>query len=74
MSHLSNRSNTSSGRSSIGTREYPNFDGNTHLAQTQSYFDLSGTSHIVHSIDVEMDSANWIPMDTLLRYSTLQDC
>ena len=40
---------------------YPNFHGNTRLAQTQIYFDLSGTSHIVPSLDVEMDSANWNP-------------
>ena len=61
MSHSSNRSTTTSGRSSIGSREYSNFHGNTRLAQTQIYFDLSGTSHIVHSLDVEMDSANWNP-------------
>ena len=58
MSHSSNRSTTTSKRSSIGTREYLNFHGNTRLAQT---LDLSGTSHIVHSLDVEMDSANWNP-------------
>ena len=45
--------------SSIGTEEYPNFHGNTRLAQTQSYFNLTGNSHIVHSLDVEMDSSNW---------------
>ena len=40
MSHSSNRSTTTtSGRSSIGTEEYPNFHGNTHLALTQRYFD-----------------------------------
>ena len=47
--------------SSIGTEEYPNFHGNTRLAQTQSYFNLTGNSHIVHSLDVEMDSSNWNP-------------
>ena len=56
----SNRSTTTtSGRSYIGTEGYPNFHGNTCLAQTQSYFDLSGNSLIVHFLDVEMDSANW---------------
>ena len=62
MSHSSYRSTTTtSGRSSIGTEEYPNFHGNTRLAQTQSYFDLTGNSHVVHSLDVEMDSSNWNP-------------
>ena len=57
MSHSSYRSTTTtSGRSSIGTQEYPNFHGNT-----QSYFDLTGNSHVVHSLDVEMDSSNWNP-------------
>ena len=60
MSHSSYRSTTTtSGRSSIGTEEYPNFHGNTRLAQTQSYFDLTGNFHVVHSLDVEMDSSNW---------------
>ena len=60
MSHSSNRSTTAtSGRSSIRTRLYPNFHSNTRLAQTQIYFELSGTSHIVHSLDVEMYSVNW---------------
>ena len=61
MSHSSNRSTTTSGRSSIRTKLYPNFHGNTCLAQTQSYYDLSGTSHIMHSLDIEMDSASWNP-------------
>ena len=61
MSHSSNRSTTNSGRSSVRTKLYLNFHGNTCLAQTQIYFDLSGTSHIVHSLAVEMDSANWNP-------------
>ena len=31
------------------------------LAKTQSYFDLFGNSHVMHSLDVEMDSSNWNP-------------
>ena len=56
----SNRSTTTtSGRSYIGTEGYLNFHGNTCLARTQSYFDLSGNFLIVRFLDVEMDSANW---------------
>ena len=38
---------------------FPNFQGNSSLSQTQSYFNLSGTFHTVYSLDTEVDTANW---------------
>ena len=47
-----------------------------NLDKTHCYFDLTGTSHIMHSLDLEVDSANWnLPGHTIdvLCY-TQQDC
>ena len=46
-------------RERISTWVYPSFHGNTHLSQNHYYFDLTGTSHIVHSLDKEVDTDKW---------------
>ena len=46
-----------SGNFSIG--EKPKFNRNSRLSQTQSYFDYLGTSNILQSVEVEVDTGNW---------------
>ena len=63
ISQINKRFTISSGRFSNG--EDPNFHGNTCLGQTHCYFNLTGTSHIVHSLDVDVNTDNW----NLFRHS-----
>ena len=39
--------------------EYPNIHVKSPMSQTQSCFKLSGMSHIVHLLGVDVDTANW---------------
>ena len=45
--------------------KYPNFHSNTRLSQTHWYFDLTGTSNIVHSLDTAKWNLHRHTMDVL---------